>query len=91
MILNQQTWVVPDGKSIAELVTDLTVVFAAGFVAQEQWGLETKITLTHAEAMAIVEDVWRRQAVTRTTPGGSESMMLFSSDEHAQSDPSGSG
>jgi hypothetical protein len=122
LILNHETSVVPDGKSLIEVAAQLAVVMAAGYVAEKRWGfepvnhdfvetsdytamlrlpglgeaprekqeiyavtaltaarqlldlqpirsamlllagaLETRITLSHAEAMALAEQVWRRE------------------------------
>ena len=122
LILNHETSVVPDGKSLIEVAAQLAVVMAAGYVAEKQWGfepvnhdfvetsdysamlklpglseaprekqesyaatalaaarqlldlqpvrsamlllacaLETRITLSHAEAASIAEEIWRRE------------------------------
>jgi hypothetical protein len=41
LILNHETSVVPDGKSLSELAAQLAVVMAAGYVGQKQWGRST--------------------------------------------------
>jgi len=67
LILNHETSVVPDGKSLIEVAAQLAVVMAAGYVGEKRWGFEpvNHDFVETSDLQRDAEAAWSRRGAAR--------------------------